>query len=348
LSRLLSWLKTSPLYPKLYWESREGNFALAGCGPSSTGTEYSLAWQPFCSRESAEWAGFNACGAPLNMRVSLSSEMGQPLPFSSPRILHSHQLPDRAGWIRQIESALRAIREGELDKVVLAKRVELCCDSQIDALALFSALRRPGQTNFFLQPTAKSAFLGSSPERLYKREGQIIVCDAMAGTRLLNAGNELLQSPKDLREFQIVQERIVEALRPLCLSPPEVSPLSLVHTPTVSHLHTSIRGELQDGVNDSLLLEVLHPTPAVGGWPKNAAREWLATHEPFVRGLYAAPIGYFSEKRSEFAVGIRSCLIQESRAYLYAGTGIVEGSDAHREWEESEQKLMQWRSLFHE
>lgn len=335
-------------YPKFYWENREGTLALAGCGASEVPADCTFLWQSFCQRQSKEWESFATQSISPNFMIKQSAPSKKtPLPFSPSRILSSASSPNRVEWIEQIKQALQAIRASELDKVVLAKRVEMQCANPIDPFALFSALRKPGQTNFFLQPHPKTAFLGSSPERLYKREGRIIECDAMAGTRPLSYAKELLESEKDLREFRIVQERVVEAIRPLCRSEVEISPLSIVYTPTVSHLHAKIRAELKEGIDDRTLLDALHPTPAVGGWPKKNAADWLAVHEPFARGLYSAPIGYFSEAAAEFTVAIRSCLITDSKAYLYAGTGIVEGSDPDLEWEESEQKLLQWKSLFH-
>src|SRR5690606_30300440 len=104
--------------------------------------------------------------------------------------------------------------------------------------------------------------------------------------------------------------------------------------------------ELKDGVDDRMLLNALHPTPALGGWPKEKASAWQRENEPFVRGLYGAPIGVLSEERAEFAVAIRSALVIDSLARLYACTGIVAGSDPALEWDESEQKLLQWRPLF--
>lgn len=319
---------------------------MAGCGAAPSSSEWRFTWQSFCSRQSDEWQPFTSLAIAPEFLIQERLEEERLL-FSYPRKMRSSSSPNRREWIEKVEKALQAIENRELEKVVIAKRVEIECEAPIDALGLFSALKRRGQTNFFLQPSPKSAFLGSSPERLYKREGRLVECDVLAGTRPLHAKEELLTSEKDLREFKIVEERIAEALTSLSQSPVQISPPSLACTPTVSHLHAKIFAELKKGVDDRTLLDALHPTPALGGWPKEKAALWQRENEPFARGLYGAPIGYIGPDSAEFAVAIRSCLVVDSRAYLYAGTGIVAGSDPALEWEESEQKLIQWRSLIH-
>jgi menaquinone-specific isochorismate synthase len=333
----------SLIYPKFYWENREGTVSMAGQGTASAcGFGPLFTWQNYCSRQSGEWQLFS----PVAIAGKAVQQAGS-LPFSPIRRLRSLSTPNRIEWEEKIQDALQAIRTGELDKVVVAKRVEVECEGPIDPFALFSALKKPGQTNFLLQVAPHTAFLGSSPERLYKREGRLIECDALAGTRPLRAKEELLTSEKDLHEFGIVKERIAGAIHPLSQSEVHISSCTLVCTPTVAHLHAKISATLKAGVDDRMILSALHPTPALGGWPKEKAAAWQREHEPFVRGLYGAPIGHYSEERAEFAVAIRSCLVVDSRVYLYAGTGIVKGSDPALEWEESEQKLVQWGSLFH-
>jgi menaquinone-specific isochorismate synthase len=231
--------------------------------------------------------------------------------------------------------------------VVLARRVEIDCSSTIDPIDLCRSIDSPGRTIFIIQPTAQSAFLGASPEILYQRQGRSIACDALAGTRPIHRKDELLQSEKDLHEFRIVRNRIVDALSDLCQMSPTSSPHTIRSTPQVGHLYSQINAILKDRITDDALLNALHPTPAVGGHPTREALSFIRKREPFERGLYAAPIGWMSRAKAEFAVGIRSCLIQKKRAYLYAGTGIVEGSDPKLEWDETEHKLSEWKRIFH-
>lgn len=105
------------------------------------------------------------------------------------------------------------------------------------------------------------------------------------------------------------------------------------------HLFAGMWGVLSDKVSDADLMRALHPTPAVGGVPTKVAMEAIAHHEPFDRGWYAGPVGWIGANASEFAVGIRSALVERNRIALYAGAGIVEGSTAEGEWEEIEQKI---------
>jgi menaquinone-specific isochorismate synthase len=172
------------------------------------------------------------------------------------------------------------------------------------------------------------------------------LCDALAGTRPCHQKEELFTSEKDRREFFIVQKRIIDSLSPHCESMPIASDLTIRSSSQICHFHSQIAGHLKKGVTDEILLDALHPTPAVGGHPSKEALNFLKRHEPFARGLYAAPLGWTGPETADFAVGIRSCLIQNNRAYLYAGTGIVEGSDPLSEWEETEHKLSQWNGIF--
>lgn len=328
------------LYPKFYWQNREGE-AVAGCGEADEGPRFFL--QNFCSKSDPAWNSFYAFTPSC---LEKGSEPSNPLPFSPP--LAKKRKQSCKEWISMVENALFAIQEKKFEKVVVAKKVSLETLSPVDPLALLSNLKRPGQFAFCIQPSPQIAFLGSTPERLYRRIGRIIECDALAGTRPLHLENELLRSEKDLREFRIVEQAIVQTLAKFCRTKPTLSKLSISRTSTLCHLHTNITGELKEGVNDEVLIQALHPSPAVGGWPRRAAMNFLKKHECFARGLYAAPIGLLEKERAELAVGIRSCLIVGSRISLFAGTGIVAGSDPLAEWKESEQKLQHWSALFHE
>ena len=345
---LLAWLHAIPYYPKIYWASREGDCAMAGAGIASS-SERQFGWRHFAPHNAPEWHDFapNAFFYPrfVNHCDAHSSTKDQPVSYFYKT---SGSLPTFEQWKKQIESALKNIRQNKFEKVVLARRVMMECRSLIDPIAICQSLAKKDQTVFLFQPTPASAFVGASPERLYRRRGRHIECDALAGTRPLHDNEDLLTCEKERREFMIVQNRIVEILSPLCHSPPIPSPLSLRSTPTVCHLYSQIQGDLKDGVTDDQLLDALHPTPAVGGYPSESALPYLLAAEPFSRGLYAAPIGWKSPDAAEFAVGIRSCLIQANRVYLFAGTGIVEGSDPLNEWKETEHKLSQWTSIFYE
>ena len=129
------------------------------------------------------------------------------------------------------------------------------------------------------------------------------------------------------------------AFQALCKEVREEEEVSIVRLRDCQHLVRRFEGILADGKTESDILETLHPSPAVGGCPVKAALEWIEREEPFDRGWYAGPVGWVGYDSSEFAVGIRSGLIDGNTLSLYAGAGIVPGSDAEREWAEIESKL---------
>jgi isochorismate synthase len=189
-----------------------------------------------------------------------------------------------------------------------------------------------------------ATFLGASPERLVRRSGTRVDADALAGsarsgTRRGTRPDALRSSAKDLAEHVLVVRAIRQALAPRCrrLSSP-VRP-SLRSFPGLRHLHTPIRGELRDETHVLELVEALHPTPAVGGFPRDAALRFLRSHEA-PRGWYAGAFGWFDAVGDgEFAVAIRSGLVRGRRADLWAGAGVVAGSTAPAEIDEIDGKL---------
>ena len=159
--------------------------------------------------------------------------------------------------------------------------------------------------------------------------------------------DELLSSQKDQLEHQIVRKSIRQQLH-RCLEPdslsvsnkPKLMPLS-----KTQHLCSVVQATLHDSVSDGQLIERLHPTPAVGGYPTGNALSEISRLEPFDRGWYAAPVGWVSRDAAEFAVAIRSGLLRGDELSLYSGAGIVPGSDADEEWDEVEHKLVNFMNI---
>jgi menaquinone-specific isochorismate synthase len=191
-------------------------------------------------------------------------------------------------------------------------------------------------------------FIGASPERLLSiRQGRLVT-DALAGSAPRGQttaadtalGQQLLNNPKEQREHQLVLDFIVQQLQQEGLSPRYSTPPSLLRLSHIQHLHTPIGADLPAEVSPLTLVEALHPTPAVAGVPAQVACDLIRRGEPCDRGLYAAPLGWVDPYgNSEFIVGIRSALIQGNRARLYAGAGIVAGSDPEKELAEIQLKL---------
>lgn len=261
----------------------------------------------------------------------------------------------REAWREAVEAALTAIAQERLRKVVLARAEVRRFPTPPDPVAVLEALyrRHPEAYCFLYEPTPGAAFVGASPELLVRvdPEGRLATM-ALAGTAPRGAtpeedaalGRALLQSDKDRREHALVVEAIQRALEPLTrtLEVPETPRLRRL--PQVYHLETPIQGVLRPEVGLLRVAEALHPTPALGGLPRQVALRFIARHEPVPRGWYAAPLGIlFPDGSGELAVGIRSALLLGERVVLYAGAGIVAGSDPDREWDEIDLKLQTMR-----
>ncbi len=257
--------------------------------------------------------------------------------------------PDRAGWERNVLTALDDFETGALEKIVLARKATFGFGGHLDPITLMHRLKSatPECFHFCYMPTSELAFVGASPERLYRREGRQVETEAVAGTRMRASepaederlGRLLLQSEKDQREHAFVREGIRETLQPLCETFAMDESPSLLKLARGQHLYTAVQGRLREGVGDADILAALHPTPALGGSPTAKALERITALEPFDRGWYAAPVGWVSRDAAEFAVAIRSGLVQPERLSLFSGAGIVRGSTPDNEWEEIELKI---------
>ena len=275
---------------------------------------------------------------------------------SLPLPLSRDDVPDREGWGESVEAALRAFSAGRMDKVVFARRVEFRFEESLDPVALLEGLRgaTPGCFHFLVEPEEGAAFVGASPERLFRRDGRGILSEAVAGTRPRGAsslddtelGEELLGSAKDQAEHSFVRVGIRESLGPLCEDLKIEDTASEMKLARGRHLVSRIRGKLRGGVTDGEVLAALHPTPAVGGYPKEEAIREIRALEPFDRGWYAGPVGWLGADGAEFAVGIRSGLVRGDALALYSGAGIVEGSTPEGEWAEIEQKIGDFTGMF--
>lgn len=256
-----------------------------------------------------------------------------------------------AQWAEIIGRAVAAIRAGALDKVVLARVCEVWADAAIDATAPLAALDAGyGDSHRFLfEPRPGHAFLGATPELLVSKSGRAVATMALAGSVARGdapaaddaLATQLLASVKDCQEHEYVVAAIRTQLAEATDTLDVPAAPAILRLRNIQHLHTPIRGQLRRP-DDSILRLVrrLHPTPAMGGVPRERALAFLRDAEPFPRGWYAAPIGWFDGALDGvFAVGIRSAVTQHARAWLYAGAGIVAQSAAEREWAETALKF---------
>jgi isochorismate synthase len=250
---------------------------------------------------------------------------------------------DRRRWLDGTRVALDAITCGDLSKVVLARHLDIALEgaNTIDVVEALEDLGRrfPTCTRFLLS-RAGADFFGATPETLVERRGGEVRADAMAGSCPRGDEATLRASVKDAREHALVVREIVARLRPYC-DPLDVPPAATIrHLANVAHLWTPIRGQLARPAHVLELVAALHPTPAVAGTPTDAAIALLGRAEPTTRGWFAAPFGWFDAMGDgHFVVALRSCIRHARGVRLYAGAGIVRGSDPEREFDETVLKM---------
>ncbi len=250
---------------------------------------------------------------------------------------------------RMIGAATERIGTGEMSKVVLAREVLVEAAAAHDPAALFGAMREQFSSCFcFCCGTPEAAFIGASPELLLRRSGASVSTVALAGSTRRSSdpavddhlGEQLLRSDKDRREQAIVTERIARTLRPHAVWVEAAPEPEIVKVANIQHLATPVVAQLAEPRSAVELAGILHPTPAVGGEPKASAASAIAELEQMDRGWYAGPVGWMdATEDGEFCVALRSALLRDREARLYAGVGVVAGSDPAAELAETEVKL---------
>jgi salicylate biosynthesis isochorismate synthase/menaquinone-specific isochorismate synthase len=248
-----------------------------------------------------------------------------------------------------VERAVERIRAGDLRKIVLAREVRVHAPRALDPAPVLGALREVFPACFcYLMGTPEASFLGASPELLVRRDGARAQTVALAGTTRRSAdpavddhlGEQLLHSRKDREEQDIVARRIQQALAPASVWVTAADEPVLVRVQNVQHLATPIRAQLADPIPALELAGLLHPTPAVGGEPRETALPLIPALEGLDRGWYAGAVGWTDlAEDGEFCVALRCGLLRGKVAHLYAGCGIVRDSDPSQELAESEVKL---------
>lgn len=281
------------------------------------------------------------------------TEYQLPEPHRAQALNHliSDQDLEHIHWIETIERAKDQIYAGTFSKVVLARELVLRPEEPIQDTFILNKLRHqyPDCYSFLIRHSKDASFIGSTPERLASFQGNFVLTEGLAGSisRGKNASedvmleHELLTSEKDIHEQSIVLEAIKHRLEPFSkeINHPEAP--SIKKLSNVQHLYTPIRASMKDGVSRTEVLKSLHPTPAVGGFPRQEAVDFIRKHENFDRGWYAAPLGWINANgNSEFVVAIRSGLIKKEEVRFFAGCGIVQNSDPEKEWEETNMKFI--------
>ncbi|PJG85945.1 isochorismate synthase [Conservatibacter flavescens] len=274
--------------------------------------------------------------------------------------IHSNRLQlidqahNQAAWCNMVQSALQALQHTELNKVVLANASDFQC---IPALNAKDFLRESELVNthcyhFLFAQDAERCFVGSSPECLYQRQDNHLITEALAGTAFVHHDTQqnqqqadwLLHDSKNQYENWLVVEGICQNLKHYAQNI-DVSPLSIKQLRQVQHLYRQIFVELAPHIGDDRCLQAIHPTAAISGLPQQIAIDFIQKTEKFDRTWYAGTLGFISPQRAEFCVTIRSAIIEHNKIRVFAGAGIVEGSDPLLEWQEIERKAMGLISL---
>ncbi len=262
-------------------------------------------------------------------------------------------LTAREAFMTAVTEGAEAVRAGDLEKVVIARKVSWRLPRPPDTVQTLRRLvARYPDCHIFAVVRGRRVFLGASPERLVRVDGQTVRATSLAGSIGRGAtaeldeaqGNALVASAKDREEHAIVVRALTAGLAELCDDVVAPAEPTLLTMPDVHHLYTPVTARLRDGVQILDVVARLHPTPAVGGAPREDALAFIRAHEGWDRGWYAAPVGWMDASGDgEFAVALRSALLEGADATLFAGCGIMGDSDAEGEYVESELKLRAMR-----
>ncbi|HYH94809.1 isochorismate synthase [Hyalangium sp.] len=248
----------------------------------------------------------------------------------------------REDFKARVEHALEAITAGRFQKVVMARAVEAEGARPFDLVDVLARLREqnPRCVTFLFRTPAGLAFLGSTPETLCRVEGRVLETEALAGSAAPGQAEGLDGRDKERREHDSVVRYIVAALRSIAKHVTADAAPALLTLRNVVHLRTGIRAELHEGVTAAQVVGALHPTPAVGGVPREHSLGFLHENEALDRGWYAGPVGWIGATRAHMVVALRSALVRGSHARLFVGAGIVQGSSSEAEWRETEIKSL--------
>lgn len=252
-------------------------------------------------------------------------------------------------WMNTVNGIVKELKTGSLKKVVLARESRLVFEKPIGIESVLANLMELQKESFiFAFESHGDCFIGASPERLIKKYGKDVFTTCLAGSiprgktdeddRIL--GEALLSDQKNLIEHQYVVEMIKEAMEESCEEVKLPDKPQLMKIRDIQHLYTPVTGKARNEASLPALVDRLHPTPALGGLPKKEAVDKIREVEELDRGFYAAPLGWMDFKgNGEFAVAIRSGLIQGNEASLFAGCGVVQDSNAESEYQETKIKL---------
>ncbi|OOF77659.1 isochorismate synthase [Rodentibacter caecimuris] len=384
---LLAWLKAQSIYPQFYLHFRDENKSLAAVGQVRSFSQLNLA-QAFIEEYNFPIIGGlqfqgdgqfilpqllleeNGNGTTISCFVEgeISAQNALTILKTLPKTtalclltkqppLHTEQRANKRTWCDWVNQALYEIKQGGLIKLVLANETVFHLKQAINPYDFLAESQNQNQGcyHFLWAEKPYSTFVGSTPERLFAREYSLFLTEALAGTAPITADPKenqqqaewLLNDEKNLNENWLVVQDISQNIHPMVESF-DISEVELKPLRKVQHLLRKIRANLTAHYRDSVLLQAIHPTAAVSGLPQQQAKMILSEIETFERGWYAGTLGLMSKAYSEFCVAIRSAFIEGNQIRVFAGAGIVEGSEPLTEWQEIERKAEGLISLFAE
>ncbi|MGL6258956.1 isochorismate synthase [Vibrio sp. WXL103] len=287
----------------------------------------------------------------LSKRTGLISEPSLLEDIRSFDVISKHSLPNEISFKHAVDKAVSKFKCSDLEKTVLSRvlEIELNYDVDVDKVLTRLIKQNPKGFHFSIPQSDGSVLVGASPELLVRKEGRSIYSHPLAGSakRQRNKLQDTIMSQalqgsaKDNYEHQLVIDQIATQLSPYCQTLNIPKHPSLFDTPTMWHLATSIEGELRDSRTNALQLAcLLHPTPAVCGYPFNLSHEAIKELEPHDRGMFTGMVGWCdAQGNGEWAVTIRCGKVLDNSVRLFAGAGIVNASCPNAEWAETEAKL---------
>lgn len=271
--------------------------------------------------------------------------------FFIPPWISYEETPEHDEWSKMIESCDYFFSNTSLEKIVLSRKKIFEYMDPIEPIPFFKSILQKNNNAsssyaIFYQKTFGETFISFTPEKLFSIKDNIFESISVASSAPrgqtkdedLEFESLLSSNEKLIREQNVVTKEIIEKITPLSLNINQ-RPMEIMKLPYIQHRATPISAILKDNITPIQLVNILHPTPAVGGLPSSIAQEMILELEKFKRSHYAAPIGIINSHFTELAVGIRSALIELNKITLFGGAGIVKGSTAEEEWNETAIKM---------
>lgn len=365
---LINWLESEINFPKFYWSARDSSFEVAGTGISEesnypkSGYFGFLRFNDSNTTTDSSWEGFGKSRfikpkkihfgtrkyTQLNTTINSNTLLKVNNVYRENLLNSDIDVYLNDLWDKKISTIIGLIKKKAIKKVVLANKFKIekiCTINPIEILKQLQ-IKFPTAYLFLFQISDHLAFLGASPERLFKRNGNYILTEALAGTKPLDIHlNDFIKDKKEIFEHEIVVKNILQSLKNISYKNKIVYSRRIIKLPYVQHMKTQLSGTLLPAITDADILRALHPTSAICGWPKKNAFNVIKNMESFDRGLYSGIIGYVANKKSEFSVSIRSALINNNTMTIFGGAGIVKSSIAEKEWQEIKNKTEFWKDL---